>query len=228
MTTLNSQSRTVLGKKVKALRRRGLVPAVFLGAKLKSVPLALNEKEANKVWREAGESALIDLLVDGESVGKTLISEVQKDPVGGQIIHVNLHKVEMKQKVTAPVPIEVAGESPVVKRGEGILLVLLDEVEVECLPADLPSEIKIDISRLNEVDEAIVVGDLPLDFAKVNIVGHKSEEPILKIGRPAMEEEKEGEEAAAEAKPEDVEATREKKEEGAEETGAVKTPSDRK
>lgn len=207
MMILHAQPRKILGKKVNALRKEGLLPAVLFGAGIPSQPLTLNKIEFEKVFTEAGESRLIDLHIDQKETGKVLVSDVQYDPVSDAALHVDLQKVKMKEKVTATISIEIEGESPVVKSGEGMLLTLLDEVEVECLPTDLPPAIKVDVSNLAEVDQGIVVKDLPLDWDKVKVLGHEPDDLVLKIERPKMEEEVEEE---APVTPEEVEVTEEK------------------
>lgn len=209
---LKAEKRKIQGKKVKKLRREEKVPAILYGGDKKPQSLTLERPEFEKVYQEAGESTLIDLNIGGKKE-KVLIADVQRDPLG-KLLHADLQRVEAGEKLTATVAIEVEGESPAVKSGEGILLTLLDEVEVECLPQDLPSEIKIDISNLSEVGQGIEVKDLPINRAKVKVLDHEPDELVLKIDYPEMEEEEEvavPEEEAVAA----VEAEKEKAEEAA-------------
>jgi len=211
---LTAKKREILGKKVKSLRRQGWLPAVVFGKDIESIPITLDKKEFEKVYREAGESTLVDVEIsDGEGprrpsgqLHKTLISEVDLDPVSDGIIHANLQAVRLTEKITATVPLKIVGESPVVKSGEGMLLTLLDEVDVEALPQDLPAEIKVDISNLTEIDQGIAIKDLPVDRAKVELQ-QEPEELVVKIEHAEMEEEEEKEVSV-----EGVEVTREKKE----------------
>ena len=217
---LKAEKRKIRGKKVRGLRREGNIPAILFGGDKESQPLTLKRPEFEKVYQEAGESTLIDLNIGGKKE-KVLIADIQRDPLG-KLLHTDLQRVEAGEKLTATVAIEVTGESPTVKSGEGILLTLLDEVEVECLPQDLPPEIKVDISSLTEVGQGIEVKDLPIDRTKVKILDHEPDELVLKIGYPEMEEEEEEvavpeEEAvaaveAAEERPEEAEAPAEEKE----------------
>ena len=209
---LAAEKREVLGKKVKSLRQQGKLPAVVFGKETGSIPITLNKKEFLKIYKEAGESTLIDLnLPETKKPIKVLISEVDIDPVSDEVIHANLHAVTLTEKATATIPIEVVGESPIVKSGGGMLLTLLDEIEVEALPQDLPSEIKVDISNLTEIDQGIAIKDLPVDRSKVEIK-HDPEDLVVKIEHAEMEEE---EEAPTEEIPveEAVEVTTERKEE---------------
>lgn len=222
---LKAEKRKIRGKKVKGLRREGNIPAILFGGDKESQPLTLKHPEFEKVYQEAGESTLINLNIGGKKE-KVLIADVQRNPLG-KLLHADLQRVEAGEKLTATVAIEVTGESPTVKSGEGILLTLLDEVEVECLPRDLPSEIKVDVSRLRHVGRGIEVKDLPIDRTKVKILGHEPDELVLKIDYPEMEEEEEvavPEEEAVAA----VEAVEERPEEKVEEGEAPKEEREEK
>ena len=202
-----AKPREILGKKVKKLRREGVVPAVVFGQGKESVSLSIDEKELLQAYAEAGESTLVDLAIEGQAPRKVLISEIQYHPLSDRPLHVNFHEVNLKEKITTTIPIKVIGESALVKSGEGIILTLLDEVEVECLPTDLPSEFTIDISHLNEVGQSIAIKDLTVDASKVEISADP-EDLILKIDYAQMaEEEEEVDEAEAVGQ---VEATEEK------------------
>jgi large subunit ribosomal protein L25 len=228
---LIAKKRDILGKKVKALRRQGMLPGVVFGKGMESIPITLDQKDFEKVYEEAGESTLIDVeITDGGprrpsgQIHKTLISEVDLDPVSDEIIHANLQAVSLTEKTTATVPIEIVGESPIVKSGEGMLLTLLDEIDVEALPQDLPSEIKVDISGLTEIDQGITIKDLSVDRSKVEIE-QDPEDLVVKIEHAEMEEEEEEEE---EPTVEAVEVTTEKKEEVPESQEGQEEPEPKK
>lgn len=208
-----------MGKKVKSLRREGMIPAVLYGGNGEPQSLTLKGMEFEKVYREAGESTIIDLDLGGKKA-PVLITDVQRDPFD-KFLHVDFQRIKAGEKLTATVAIEAEGEAPAVKSGVGILLTLLDEVEVECLPQDLPSEIKIDISNLTEVGQDIEIKDLPIDYTKIKVLGHEPEEAVLKIDYAEMTEEEAAEEPATEEEAiAAVETTEEKpKEEGAETEG---------
>ncbi len=215
---LKAEKREILGKKVKNLRQQGLLPAVVFGKEAGSIPITLDQKEFEKVYEEAGESTLIDVEISDDGprrpsgqLHKVLISEVDLDPVSDEIIHANLHAVSLTEKATATIPIEIVGESPIVKSGEGMLLTLLNEVVVEALPQDLPSEIIVDISGLTAIDQGIAVKDLPVDRTKVEIE-QEPEDLIVKIDHAEMAEEEPEEEVSVEQ----VEVTTEKPEEDTE------------
>ena len=203
-----------------------MLPGVVFGKGVEPIPIALNRKEFEKVYDEAGESTLVDVEIpDGRGqapqLHKTLISEVDLDPVSDEIIHANLQAVKLTEKITATVPLKIVGESPIVKSGQGMLLTLLDEVDVEALPQDLPSEIEVDISNLTEIDQGIAIKDLPVDHSKVT-VEQDPEELVVKIEHAEMAEEEVKEEVPIE---EAIEITKEKKEEPKEDDKALGTSS---
>jgi len=209
---LKAGKREITGKKVKALRRQGIIPAVLIGGDEKPQSLSLNQMEFERVYREAGESTIIDLDVGGKKAS-VLIADIQRDPFG-KIMHADLQRIEAGEELTATVAIKVEGESPAVKSGVGILLTLLDEVEVECFPQDLPSEIKVDITNLTEVGQMIEIKDLPIDHSKVKILEHEPNEAVLKIDYAEMaKEEVEEAPVTEEEAVATVEATEEKPEE---------------
>src|SRR5690606_23874506 len=137
--------------------------------------------------RQAGETGLIDLKIDDQETRPVLIHSTLLDPVRGQVLHVDFYQVNLKEKLTATVPLEFVGESPMVKNKEGILLELLQEVEVESLPTDIPPKIEVDVSSLTEMDQGIQVGDLSVP-AGVEM-RTEAEELVCKIEAAQMAEE---------------------------------------
>lgn len=211
---LKALKREKLGKAVKTLRNEGSVPAVVYGKDFKNLNVTLDLKEFKKVYREAGHSSVVDLAVEGSKEPvKVLITDLQESPVKNEIIHVDFHKVDLSKKTTAEVPVEVTGVSPIVKGGEGILLTLLTQIEVEALPLDLPHRITVDVSNLEKIGDGITVAQLPIDHAKVTVLGHKPEDLVVKVDY-AIQIEKEEEVKSVE----EIEVLTEKKEgeEGAE------------
>ena len=227
MVKLEAKIRKTLGKKVKNLRRSGVLPAVVFGGKDPSQPIELSQIKFENVYREAGEATIIDLDMGGKTQD-VLIYDVQIDPLG-KIVHADLKRVAAGELITATVPLEVVGESPIVKSGEAILLTVLDEVEVECYPRDLPSVIKVDVSDLTEIDQGVEIKDLPIDHEKVKIQGHELEELVVKTDYPQEEEVEEEVPVSEEEAIAGVEALEEKKlEEGTEGAeGAVPTPEEK-
>jgi large subunit ribosomal protein L25 len=179
--TLKSTKREDFGRKVKRLRKEGLIPANIFGKKIKSHALTVNAKEFDEVFKKAGETQLID--IDGKSV---LISNIQIDPVTGNYLHIDFRQVDLTEKISAKVPVEVEGESPAEKQNLGTVVQQISEIEVEALPTDLPEKIIIDASTLIEVDQAIYVKDLKVD-KKVTILTDL-ESIVVKVEPPTKEE----------------------------------------
>lgn len=184
--TLKAEKRETLGRKVKSLRRDGILPGNIYGKKQKSLAIQVELKEFQKVFEDAGETGLLDLKVSNKSV-PVLIDNVQEDPVTNRFLHVDFRQVNLKEKITAEVPIEIVGESPAEKQGLGTLVQHIDEVEVEALPTDFPDKFDLDVSKLEDVDMALFVKDLVYDKKKVKIESDL-EEIVVKV-EPLREEE---------------------------------------
>ena|SRR3989344_4227784 len=197
--SLKAEERKVLGKKVKNLRKDGILPAHVFGKGVEGEIVSVDQKEFLKVFKVAGETGLIDLKIGTEKIKPVLIREVQYNPVSGDLIHVDFYQVNLLEKVKVSVPIVQIGEAPEsVKLGETIVLQTLSEVEVEALPADLPENIEVDITSLKEIDDAITVGQLNYDHEKVTV--HVDPEEIVVKLAPAVSAETQAllEEQAAE------------------------------
>lgn len=211
---LRAQERKIKGRKVQKLRGEGILPANVYGKKIKSRALQVDLKEFLKVYKEAKETGLVELAVDGEKK-PVLIHNVQMDPVSDAPIHIDFLQVDLKEKVTANVPLEIVGESPAEKQGLGTVVQYIDEIEVEALPADLPEKFELNLSSLTEVDQSFLVKDLPIDIKKVELKVNP-DQIMVKVEPPRKPEEElplppaEGEEPVPE------EADKEKKEEGEE------------
>lgn len=167
-------------------RKNGMVPAVIYGKKFNNEQLELDQIEFSRLFRDAGSSNLVDLLMDGKSV-KTLIHEIQKDPYKNTIIHVDFLKIDMKEKIRTEIPLEFVGETDLMIQQEGSLITNKDSVEVECLPSDLVDHINVDISVLTDFDMNIKVEDLRVP-AGIEILDD-SEEVIALVQPPRSEEE---------------------------------------
>lgn len=185
--TLSGEPRKVLGRKVKQLRRDGVLPANIYGKKIKSQSIQVKLIEFLKTFEEVGETGLVSLKVNGAD-HPVLIHNVQLNSVSDLPVHADFLEVDLTEKVTATVPIEFTGESPVEKSQEGIVVPQTREVEVEALPTDLPENITVDISELDAVGKTIKVSDLKVDRAKVEIKGDP-EQIVVVIEEPAKEEE---------------------------------------
>ena len=188
--TLTAQKREVVGRKVKTLRAQGLLPANIYGKKVKSQSISVGLKDFEDIFKKAGETSLVTLVLkNGKSEERAvLISNVQKDPISETPIHIDFRQVDLKEKVTAEVPVELKGESPAEKTSVGTVVQYIDEIEVESLPGDLPEKFVVDVSSLAEVDQAIFVKDLEIDKAKVTLKV-APEEIVVKVEPPQKEEE---------------------------------------
>ncbi len=212
---LKAEIRTISGKKVKTRRRTGIIPAVLYGHLKATVSLALSLKEFQKIYQQAGESELIDLIIGDNPAVKVLVKATQRDPITDLLIHTDLYQVNLSEKVTATVPIKITGESPTVKSGQAMLLTPLPAIEIEALPLDLPAEITVDISGLITIGDHLTVKDLIVNREKVTLK-HSPESIVAKLDYPEMKEE----EVKEEVTPEEVEITKEKKDEAGEESTA--------
>lgn len=186
---LEAEKRKVFGRKVNALRKEGLLPGNIYGKKVKSEGVAVKLADFLNVYKEAGETSLISLVIKNgkQDTRAVLISNVQKNPVSDTPIHVDFRQVDLKEKVSASIPVELSGEAPAEKQAIGTVVQYLNEIEVEALPTDLPEKFVVDISALEQVDQAIFVKDLPVRKDKVE-VKTEAESIVVKVEPPQKEE----------------------------------------
>jgi large subunit ribosomal protein L25 len=212
---LRTEPRTLKAKKVKILRREGLVPAVMYGHRTEPVLLQVQAPELSRVLARTGGNRLITLSIgDGKGTHMALAREVQRDVITGSPLHVDFYKVTMTEKLRVQVPVVLLGESPAVARNEGMLLHMLDTIEIECLPGDLLNRIEVDVSVLEELDQAIYIRDLDVP-SSIELIS-EGDEMIVKVEPLRAEEEEE----VIEEVPAEVEVITERKaeaEEGEEE-----------
>ncbi len=186
--------RKVVGKKVKKLRREGVLPSNIYGKDIKSESVQVGFKDFEKAYKEAGETGLIDLTLDGK-VRPVLIHNIQFDPVTHEPLHADFYQVNLKEKVKTMVPVSFVGEPAAVTNKVGILLEQISEIEVEALPTDLPENIEVNVEGLANVDDQITVNDIKVP-AGVTILTDAGQ-VVAKIGELVTKEA--AEEAAAEA-----------------------------
>jgi large subunit ribosomal protein L25 len=192
---LNAVKRPSGKSAAKVSRKAGKIPAVVYGKKTESVAIELEYQAFRKVFREAGESSLIDLTVDGGKNLNVLVHDVQLHPVTDNFLHIDFISVSMDEEITTHVPIVVSGVAPAVKDFGGMLDMVRDQVTVKCLPKDIPHHFEVDITGLVDFHTVIHVSDLKLPKG-VTVV----EEPELTlITVSAPKEEKEEAQASAEA-----------------------------
>ncbi|HEX9007864.1 MAG TPA: 50S ribosomal protein L25 [Patescibacteria group bacterium] len=158
--TLKAEKRTIFGKKINRLRKSGIIPSNLFGKNLESQAIQVNSKDFERVYKQAGETGIIYIQVEGESKERpTLVSGIAFNPINANRLHIDFHQVNLKEKVTAHVPVEITGESELVKSGAAALITSLDEIEVEALPTDIPEKIVFDISGLKEIGDHLKVSN---------------------------------------------------------------------
>jgi len=212
---IHAQARNVRGKKTQSLRNAGTLPAVLYGRDADSRPIAVSTNEFQRVYRAAGESTLVDLIVDQAPPVKVIIQDVQRHPVSGAVQHVDFHQVRMTEKITAKIPLVFTGEAAAVKELGGVLVKNLDEIEVEALPGDLVHEITVDIGSLKTFEDIIHVKDVV--FPKGIEPQAQADDVVCLVTPPRSEQELAALEEKVEEKVEAVEGV--KKEEPAAEAG---------
>lgn len=212
---INAEKRTVTGKQVKSLRRQGLLPGVIYGRHIEALPIQMNAHEASLILGKLTTSSLVTIDVDGEK-HTALVRDRQRDVIYGNLQHVDFLAVSLTEKLRTTVDIKLIGEAPVSKTGDVVIMQVLNALELECLPQDLPEVIEVDISTLQTIDDEITVADLPIG-ENITVLTDPSE-VVVSVGYVAQEEvPAEEAEAAAEAEePEVVEKGKKEEEEEAE------------
>jgi large subunit ribosomal protein L25 len=215
---LNANRRTLIGKQVKAMRREGKLPAVIYGHRIDPIAIALDMHEASRSLAGLAPSTLVTVNVDGET-HRALVKEKQRNKISGMLLHIDFLAVSMTEKLRSQVFIEIVGISPAIKEFSGVLMTGMNEVEVECLPQDLPERITVDVSGLAEIGDGIYVRDLAVPEG-VKILEEPESMVALITAQAAVEEEEEVAEEEVEAveeEPEVVERGKKEEEEPEEE-----------
>lgn len=174
-------------KNAQTCRREDLIPAIVYGKGFDNKKIALDKFSFVKLYKEAGGSNLINLSIDGQSTIKTLVHDIQLDPLRSDILHVDFFKVNMKEKIHAEIPLKFVGDSIAVIEKEGTLITPKTEIEVECLPGDLIPELEVDISSLDDFEKDIRISDLRV--AEGIEILDDPEEVVATIEEPRSEEE---------------------------------------
>jgi large subunit ribosomal protein L25 len=189
---LTAQPRIIVGKKVKKLRREGIIPANEYGKDINSQSIQIKLADFEKVYHEVGETGLLDLEIDGKSK-PVLIKNIQKNFQDNKILHVDFYRVNLKEKVKTVIPVSLIDEPKAVTDNIGLLLQTLSDVEIEALPDQLPEKIEVSVASLEEINQHITVADLQAPEG-VTILTDPGQ-VIAKIIEPVVEEpepEKEG------------------------------------
>ncbi len=192
-------ARRAIGKENKRLRREGIVPGVVFGKGSPSVPVQVDAKAFDTLYRAAGRTSIVKITVDGKGTAKSaIIKEIQRHPVSGRAVHVDFFLVNLTQEMQADVPLNFVGTAAAIEMENGTLMTPLSHLKVKALPAEMPHEIQVDISPLIDMETAIHVRDVPVD-EKITIL-NEPDELLARVLPPRVEEEPEvpAEEAAAE------------------------------
>jgi large subunit ribosomal protein L25 len=203
--------REVKGKKVRFLRRGGLVPCNIYGHGIESQPVQVEARKLGQIIARAGGTDLIALKIRGtDTPGMVLIRDVQRNPMTGEPIHADFYQVNMSEKLKADVPLVFTGAAPALKLKNVSLLHAMTALQVEALPDDLPHNIEVDISGLALPEQSIHVKDLKVS-SKITILADP-DQMLIKVAEvrkaveevPAAEAPAEGEEEAVEEKEEET------------------------
>jgi large subunit ribosomal protein L25 len=174
---IEASKRDIVGKQVKQLRRDGKLPAVLYGREMDPVPITLDLRETSRLLVGVTPSSLIKVMLEDEEM-PALVRETQRDILKGSLLHVDFQVVSLTETVRANVAIQLEGESPAVIENNAILVTGLEEIEVECLPQDLPGRITVDISGLEDIGDAVYVHDLDLS-SKIHLWSDPEELVVL-------------------------------------------------
>jgi large subunit ribosomal protein L25 len=197
--TLEGIKRESRGKnEARRLREVGRIPAVVYGGATEGLPIAVDPKVLSRILHsESGVNTLISLSVDG-SVSKVLVTDFQLDPVSHQLLHADFFRVAMDKRIVVSVPVELKGEARGVKQQGGVLDFVTRDVEVECLPADIPEHIDVDVSEML-IGDSVRVSDLA--GGEKWIAVSEPETMLVHVVPPHVEKEPEPEAAAVAAEP---------------------------
>ncbi len=186
--TLQATNRDLLGKKTRFLRRQGITPTHLFGHNLKSLALQCDTTQLQHIIAQAGMSRLINLRIDNEKQPKSVfIREIQKDAVTRQLLHVDFYQVKKGEKIAVDIPVVLVGEAPALKVKGRMLAHGITSLSIECLPDSVPPQIEVDLSPLEEVEQAIYVKDIVLS---PDITVHADpDQLIVKISEAIIKEE---------------------------------------
>jgi large subunit ribosomal protein L25 len=195
--TLTAQRRTVLGKKVARLRRAGITPANVYGHNVQSTAIQIDSHDLDRLVRRAGHTSLISLTLDGDRQARNvLVRDISRRPTTGQLLHVDFIEVSMREKLTVDVPLTLHGKAPVLDTTDATLVQNLDTISVQCLPAEIPAAIEVDLSSLVDTTSTIRVRDLTVPET-VTVMLDPDSSVVSVVLRFPTEEEVEAEAAAA-------------------------------
>ncbi len=162
---LKARLREEAGKKAgRRLRREGKIPGIYYAHDQKNIALLFDSTDLHQIF--GNESGLLDLKIDNKKAKKVIIKEMQFDPVSSKLLHIDLMGVKMKEKINISIPIHLVGEPKGVKEEGGVLNHSLHEIELSCLPLEIPERIEVDVSDLN-LGDSIHVSDLSIEKVEI-------------------------------------------------------------
>jgi len=193
---LRVNTREVLGKKVRFLRREGITPIHLFGHGIESAALQCDTGQLQHILAQAGKTRLIGLRLDkARKPRNVVVREIQRDPQTGELLHVDFYQVRMAEKIKVEVPIVLVGEAPALKDKGNMLMQELSRLTIECLPDEIPPTIELDLSPLTEAEQAIQVKDIGLGEGITvfddpeDVVVKISALPVEKVEEVVVEEE---------------------------------------
>jgi large subunit ribosomal protein L25 len=194
---LSANTREILGKKVRFLRRQGITPVHLFGRNIEPLPLQCDTAELKNILAQAGMTQIVSLKIDKKKTPtNVMVREVQTEPRTDELLHVDFYQIRMEEKIRVEVPIVTVGEAPALRYKENFLAHELNNLTIECLPDEIPSRVEIDLSDLTESEQAIHVGDISLGDG-ITIIDNP-EQLVVKISAGFVEKEVEEEEVEAE------------------------------
>ena len=179
-------ARDVYGKQNKRLRTTGVVPGVLFGKATGSIPVQVDAKALELLYHQAGRTSVVNVSVDGGRPTSAIIKGIQRNPLTGKALHVDLFAVDLTHEMQADIPLVFIGTSAAVEMEAGILFTSLDHLKVRALPAYLPHEISVDLSALVDMEATIHVRDLTVE-GKVTVV-NDPDDLVAKVTPPREEE----------------------------------------
>lgn len=178
--------REAVGKAAKRLRKAGIIPANIFGHHEPSLAIQFDADAFEHLRRSHGTRGIISLRIAGDRHPHTaLIRHVERDAISGKILHIDFFRVSMSERITVKVPLRLTGEAPAVKLENGVLLHLLDALEIECRASDIPESLSVDISPMAAIDDVIYAKDVPLSKNLTLITA--PDEPVAKVAASRAE-----------------------------------------
>lgn len=196
--TIKAQAREVTGKQVRGLRAHGLTPGNISGGARPSVAIQIPTTELHRLLKGHG-AGLVRIQVDSGAAETTLLNRIERNPITSAVLHVDFRRIRLDQVVRTHVAVRLSGEAPAVRLHGGVLLHVLDTVEVESLPTNIPESLTLDITPLNELNSSLTVADIqsPHDVKVLTT----ATEPVVTVKAPRIEAEPAAETAASETTP---------------------------